>query len=436
MLDGNKRGYPRAKGPSQGRDAGQNIALAFVGCFVPDEPRFHNDAFSRAGQIYQEELLLGLKSAGLSPSVILSVIPIPSFPKVGRFWVRGGKARLSDGLPIKLLPFLNITPLKQLTIGLAVLFGLISWAWRTRSATSRVVYAYNLSVPPGLFILLGARLIGAKAVVSLCDINVPGETVPSGWSWRLDFWLQRWLIPHFDGYVVASDAIARDFLRGRPHMRLDGGIARGILEHYEAAESEKKSADADGRFVITAAGSLREANGLLVILKAFSALQGEKYRLCIAGPGPLENQIRAAAERDPRIQYLGMLSFEEVLRLYDASDVLINMRLTRTLNTRYFFPSKLIEYLAAGKPVITTCTGHAEAEYANFAFLLREETPEALTDMIERVAALSTEERQSIGLLAQQYMFTQKTWRAQAQRVAEFIRSAVLGTGLEVTPGD
>jgi glycosyltransferase involved in cell wall biosynthesis len=414
-------------------ECGQSVALAYVGCFVPDQTRFHNAAFSKAGQIYQEELLSGLRSVGLPPSLILSVMPLPSFPKVWRVWVRGDEAQLPDGPPIKLLPFLNITPLKQLTIGFSVLFGLVSWAWHTRSAATRVVYAYNLSVPPGLFILLGARLIRAKAVVSVCDVNVPGETVPRGWSWQLDHWLQRWLIPRFDGHVVASDAIARDFLPGRVHLRLDGGIAREILEHYKTQGGEKRAAD--GRFVITAAGGLREENGLLVILKAFSALRGEKYRLCVAGAGPLAKEIVAAAERDPRIQYLGMLRLEEVLCLYDRSDVLVNMRLTRALNTRYFFPSKLIEYLASGKPVITTCTGHAETEYAKFAFLLREETPEALAEMIQRIAGLSREERENIGRKAQQYMFTQKTWNAQAEKVADFIRGTVLGKSSESMAG-
>ncbi len=55
----------------------------------------------------------------------------------------------------------------------------------------------------------------------------------------------------------------------------------------------------------------------------------------------------------------------------NTADVLIDMRLTEALNTKYSFPSKLMEYLASGTPVITTCTGHVEEEFADIAYLLK-----------------------------------------------------------------
>lgn len=414
----------------------EDIAFAFVGAIVPDEPTFHTPAFARAGQMYQEELLLGLKRAGLPASAIISVMPVPSrrHRKASRIWVGGGRAYFAEGLSITLLPFINITPLKQISIGMATLLELLRWGWRNRHARFRLVHCYNLSAPPGLFILLGARLIRAKAVVSLCDIDVPGETVPAGLYWKLDYWLQRRLIPRFDGHTVVSDAIARDFLPGRPHVRLEGGIRKELFERM--ATFHRAPSGAEAPFVITAVGRLDKTNGFSQILEAFALLPGDRYRLRIAGAGPLEEQVREAAIKNPRIEFLGLLSFSDVLELYTSSDVLINMRMTKSRNTKYFFPSKMMEYLASGVPVISTCTGHVETEYAKFAFLLREETPEALTEMIQRVAALAPEERESIGRQAQLYMFTQKTWRAQAEKVAEFIRSTVLGTSSEATPGE
>ena len=76
-----------------------------------------------------------------------------------------------------------------------------------------------------------------------------------------------------------------------------------------------------------------------------------------------------------------------MLDLYRSADVLINVRLTQTLNTKYFFPSKLMECLASGVPVISTCPGHVAEEFGRLAYLLREETPEALAAAIRRVAA-------------------------------------------------
>ena len=121
------------------------------------------------------------------------------------------------------------------------------------------------------------------------------------------------------------------------------------------------------------AGGLEVANGVLELLEAFSLIRSNKYRLRIAGMGPLEHEVREAAEKDQRIEYCGFLPFDKVLDLYDSADVLINMRLTKTLNTKYFFPSKLMEYLTSGVPVITTCTGQTEDEFRDFVFLLKDE---------------------------------------------------------------
>ena len=413
-------------------DSGGEIALAYVGAVVPDEPQFHTAAFNPSGQMYQQELLLGLKRVGLPASLILSVLPIPAYPNGAKIWIRGGEAYLPEGMRLTFIPFINIFLFKQIAIGVATVLHLLFWRWRTRRAAFRIVYTYNLTVPPGLFTLFGARIIGAKAVVSLCDINVPGETAPSGWPWHLDYWLQRKLIPHFDGHVTAADAIAREFIPGRPYLRLEGGIrAEEPAKHLDRSIAKENLGAA---FVVTATGTLNEANGVPILLKAFSLLEGEGYRLCMAGRGPLEELVREAATTDPRIEYLGFISSLEVLHVYQRSDVLVNMRVTGSMNTKYFFPGKMMEYLASGTPVITTCTGHTEEEFADFVFLLRDETPQGLAALIRQVANLDSGERRRVGGKAQQYIALNKTWDVQARKVARFIREVVLG--IDVLPSD
>ncbi|MGA2812904.1 MAG: glycosyltransferase [Candidatus Acidiferrum sp.] len=403
------------------------IALAFVGTVVPDESRFHSSAFSPAGQMYQRELLFGLKKAGLPASTVISAMPLSSrrHPSAGRLWVGAHRASLKDGLPIRFVPFINATPLKQLCIGVGTIFELLRWGWQNRKARFRVVYCYNLTVPPGLFILLGAWLIRAKTLASLCDIDIPGETVPDTFYYRLDYWLQRRLIPHFDGHIVVSDAIADDFLHGKPHLRLEGGIQKEIFEltNLNAAPAEDTPED---RFVIASAGCLNETNGIPELLQAFAMLPGERFRLRIAGWGPLESRVREAASKDGRIEFLGLLPFPRVLEIYNSSSLLINLRITTLRNTRYFFPSKMMEYLASGVPIISTCTGHVEDEFGDFLYLLKEETPEALCQLIQRVAALTPQERRRTGANARAYVETHKTWERQTIKLAAFIRGTLL----------
>ena len=186
----------------------------FVGAVVPDEAAFHNPAFSRAGQMCQQNLLLGMKHAGAPASAVLAAQPIPSFPRARRLWVGKGRTTLPEGIEVTLLPFLNVTPLKQITIGLAMLWHILRWGWRNRRTRRRIVLTYNLSVPPGVFTWLAARLIGAKAVAMVYDIEIPGQTVPWSIRRRIDLWLHRWILPRYDGIVSISDAIVQDLRPG------------------------------------------------------------------------------------------------------------------------------------------------------------------------------------------------------------------------------
>jgi glycosyltransferase involved in cell wall biosynthesis len=412
------------------RSSETEVALAFVGAIVPEKAAFHTAAFSRGGQIYQQEMLEGLKRAGLPASEIVSILPIPSYPKSDRLWVGACREEIVKGAEVRLLPFLNISPVKQAMIGFIAVIELVRWGWRNRRVANRVVFTYNLTVPPGLFTLIGAKLIGAKAVAALCDIDVPGQTAPSGFVWRFNYWMLRKLIPLFDGHVVAAEATAQDFLANRPYVRMEGGISEEMISlTKDLTEMENPAAHP---FRIAFAGRVDETNGIPALLEAFSLLEGDQYRLRIAGGGPLERKVREAAANDSRIEYLGFVPFSEVLQLYKNSDVLVNVRVTKDMNTRYFYPGKMMEYLASGTPVITTCTGHTEAEFGDFVYLLHDETPRGLATLIEKVAGARPDERRQLGLAARAYMSTHKTWEAQTKRVAQFIREVVLGA--EVKP--
>jgi len=398
------------------------IAFAFVGQVVADGAIFQDPAFSRAGQMFQENLLVGLKHAGIAPSVIISAFPVRAFPRSRRIFYCGDKQTIAEGMRVTQVPFVNITPLKETSIGIATAWLLIRWGLRCRGKR-RVVFTYNLTVPPGIFTLLGAKLIRAKSIVGIYDINVPGQTVPNNLWHRIDYRLQRWLLPRYDGHVTVTDIIMRDFAARRHYLRLEGGVSDETLERTRSAPKKDM---ADGTFTIVAAGTLTEANGIREILEAFSVLTGDFYRLLVAGDGPLRREVENAAAHDCRIQYLGYLQFKDVLDLYTHASVLVCMRMTKKLNTKYFFPSKVMEYLASGVLVVSTCTGHLEEEYKGLLYLLRDETAEGLADLLRQIAQSDPEERRERARKAADFMAHCKTWDAQGRRVANYIRKQVL----------
>jgi glycosyltransferase involved in cell wall biosynthesis len=394
------------------------IALAFVGAVVPDEPRFRSSAFNPAGNNFQIQLIRGLQRQGVTDIEVLSARPIPSYPRSTTLWVSSQSERLGE-IPLRLLSFPNVTPVKQIVVGMGVLIGLAYWGWRKRSSQHRVVLTYNLTMPPGMFTLLGARLARAKAVVSVNDINIPGQTVPASPLWRLDVWLQRFLLPRFDGHLAVADQIASDFFPGRPYVLVEGGVDNTFLEQTRRVSDPASTATSS--FTFAFAGWLNEANGIGILLPAFLRLGSPKYRLRIAGTGPLRSAVEEASRQDTRIQFLGLVDAPGVANMYRTSDVLLNIRLTKSIDTRYFFPSKLIEFLAAGVPTITTSVAHVEDEFDGLVYVLHDETAEALAKLMSFVASKSDHERSTLGSRARAFAVSHKTWDVQAAKVARYL---------------
>ena len=100
--------------------------------------------------------MAGPNAAGAAPTLVLSCRPMPAFPRSKRLVAGHARVRLASGMQVHLIPFINITPLKQLMLGMLVFVGLLRWGWKTRAARTRIVYTYNLTVPPALFTLIAA----------------------------------------------------------------------------------------------------------------------------------------------------------------------------------------------------------------------------------------------------------------------------------------
>jgi glycosyltransferase involved in cell wall biosynthesis len=379
--------------------------------------------------MFQLNVLDSLTRAGVRISRAVSFKPIPSFPRSRSLWVARETVVAVSGIELRLLPFVNLTPLKQAFVGLGVGWEILKWSLTHRTVKRRVVVTYNLSVPPGLCTYVASRLAGAKVVALLSDIDVPGQTVPATPLRRLDYWLHRVLIPRLDGRVVVADGIADTFAKGRSYLRVEGGIGAEMLDRMQRSHAAPPKES--GRIRIVLAGRLDETNGVKLMLDASELLPGDEYEFWIAGSGPLSELVGEAAGRDARIVYAGFLPLDELYSLYLSADVLVNARITQGLNTRFFFPSKLLEFMVTGIPVISTCSGHIEPDFGHALFLLRDETPQALASLIERVSTLPRDVRSDVGKAARDCIVATKTWTVQGQRIADYLRSVVCDEAAE-----
>ncbi len=103
-------------------------------------------------------------------------------------------------------------------------------------------------------------------------------------------------------------------------------------------------------FVVISAGRFVPWKGFMALIDAVETLK-PKYpdlRLLIAGDGPEGDRLRARAKKNTRVEFLGVLSREQLARAIKAADAFV-------LNTGYEgFSHQTLEAMALGTPVITT----------------------------------------------------------------------------------
>ncbi len=160
--------------------------------------------------------------------------------------------------------------------------------------------------------------------------------------------------------------------------------------------------------IVGYAGDGRKWQGLPFLLDAFDKLVQlhPKFKLAL-----LLSENRKIPER-PYIQVLGALPHDMVARFTVDCDILVIPRIHSPVN-ELGYPSKLMEYMAMGKPVVGSRTSdiHKIIRSGENGVLFN---PEDVEGFIEATSSLTEKEvRKTIGKRAEETAFAGFTWEIQ-----------------------
>lgn len=204
--------------------------------------------------------------------------------------------------------------------------------------------------------------------------------------------------------------------------------ALGIGENYVVVEGI--ATDSFGRIdydakiftgnrCILYTGTLNKKYGILNLIEAFKMIPYENYRLILCGSGDSERQIREKTLADKRIIYKGLICREEALRLQQEATVLVNPRLNNEEYTKYSFPSKTLEYLCSGTPVIAYKLDGMPDEYDDYIHYVGDDSPASLREKIIEICESDRKERLAFGERAREFMLEYKNKKIQTKKIIE-----------------
>ena len=232
---------------------------------------------------------------------------------------------------------------------------------------------------------------------------------------RLRNWLQTLMVRLSPGTIVFSSHTTNDFRHGKPSMRMVRPPASYLHELPQPPAEPAAHA-------IYFAGALSEPAGVNLLLDAIPHVTDPTLEFWFSGRGTLEERLKQQAASDPRIRFFGFVTEEHYSEMLQRAAVLVNPRPSRLLENRYNFPSKLMEYLAAGRPILSTSTSDVAEHYGSALIVLTDETPEGLARCIEHSVAVPAEERAAMGARARATV-EGVTWRTEAKKILAFIQS-------------
>jgi colanic acid biosynthesis glycosyl transferase WcaI len=211
-----------------------------------------------------------------------------------------------------------------------------------------------------------------------------------------------------------------DRLRGRlPATEL---IPNGTLDLFLDPATPEPS----GRgFVVTFAGTLGIAQALPSVLEAAALLDGG-VSVQLVGDGPVKALLAAdARERGlENVVFRPQVPRERIPRVLAASDALL-VPLSGHPTFTSFVPSKLIDYMAAGKPVLVAAAGESARllEAAGAGLAVAPEDPTALAEAV-RWLQNHPDEARAMGERGREFAKTRLRSR-QAERLEEVLVDAV-----------
>lgn len=141
------------------------------------------------------------------------------------------------------------------------------------------------------------------------------------------------------------------------------------------------------------------------------------------GSGDFEGEIKKRAENNARIKFFGRVSRQEVLKCEKKASLLINIRDDKDVYTQYSFPSKMVEYMLSGTPLLTTKLSGIPDEYYSYCYVAESRDGEKIAEQIE--AILHNPELDVCGKRAKRYVEECKNSSAQAESIIHFLKEHI-----------
>ena len=277
-----------------------------------------------------------------------------------------------------------------------------------RKDTAVIVDCLNRTT--AFFALVAARIRGCRCVGIITDL--PDMLGGGSFSKKM----ANFVIRNCTDYVLLTEAM-NDYIgnKNKPYVVLEGHA--DITMGQKVPSPDKKVSP---RRVFYAGGVSRQY-GLADLTEGFLLADIPNAMLEIYGPGDYVKELQAIADTHDNVYYGGMLLNTQIVEKEQEAALLVNPRPTHEEFVKYSFPSKTMEYMASGTPVLTTKLPGMPKEYYPYVDFIEEESAAGIAAALTGVLAHSDEELFKKGSAARAFVLDGRNNVVQAKKLLEML---------------
>ena len=309
------------------------------------------------------------------------------------------------GAHYRYIPAIRNPVLKSICVGVGTFAQVL-----VMGGKDTAVIVDGLNRVTALSAMLAAKLRGRECVAIVTDL--PDMLSGSRFSKKL----ANFVIQNCTSYVFLTQAM-NDYLNpeGKPYVILEGHSDITMAEKIPSMDQKAKPR------ICFYAGGVSKQYGLENLVKGFQKANIPNAQLHIYGPGDYVDELKEIARDDMRVIYGGMLLNSEIVDKEMEATLLVNPRPTQEAFVRYSFPSKTMEYMASGTPVLTTVLPGMPKEYYPYVFFIQDETPEGIAQALTKVMTCSDEELFHKGMEGRNFVLSQKNNVVQSEKIINML---------------
>lgn len=218
----------------------------------------------------------------------------------------------------------------------------------------------------------------------------------------------------YNAYITLTESL-NDVVnsnRVKSYIIIEGSIDSDIK--YNHNRNTKRT--------VVYAGGVYAKYGVKNLVEAFSLLETDA-ELHIYGDGTYANDIIVISQKHCNIKYKGIVSLEEIVSIEEEACLLVNPRPGDEEFSKYSFPSKTMEYMASGTPLLSTRLPGIPSEYFNYLYSIEDESVEGIKNVLGSLLKLDSKLLAEKGRLAFDFVKANKTALKQGESIIKFLKT-------------